>query len=689
MSTAMWFSLLVGAVLPGGDFVLVSPGETATILVPPSEPQCVRLAAEDLASDVEKITGRKPPIVTRPEECSPHSVLVATTSIAESAKVLNSVVPGLDAAMRDKWEAYRVQAIASVTQPQRRTLVIAGSDERGTMFGIYAFLEKYLGVDPMYYWTDRSPAKRAELRWPAIRLQADEPTFRYRGWFINDEDLITGWKRNSAVRTIEYKFYQRVLSPEVAERIYEAMLRLQYNLIIPSSFIDLGNPDEARLVDLAVRRGLFVSMHHQEPLGVTGLYTFPNYWRAKGEEVPFSFVTHRAKFEEIWREYVRRWSRYGDRVIWQLGLRGKGDVPVWASDSNVSQGDADRGRLISDAMSLQWEIVRSIDRRPNPPATTTLWMEGTKLCREGYLKFPPGMAVIFADNNPGWKMQADFFDTPRESGRPYGVYYHPALWNTGPHFSQATGPHKMQEVFKLVVDRGDTYYALLNVSNVREFPLGVAAGSQMLRDFRGFDPDAFLSQWCKERFGTASDAAHRAYRAYFDTYLFADGSPGHHRLDGQTLVLGQKMLAELIARLERRTPPPSDRAKLTKRLLGQTREQHQALARSDREAEQVLGTLSGQSRTFFETNLVVQQQIMLSLVGWLESVAAADLASCENHPEEIPTHARAAQTYLEHLRSAQALGAQGKWAGWYEGDYLMNVAKAEQDTHKLLALISQ
>jgi hypothetical protein len=686
MSAVMMFSLLLGAVSPAGDFLLASPAETATIVVPASEPPCVRLAAEDLAADVEKITGRKPQIVNQAAQRSPCTVLVTTASIAESAKLLDPIAPGLRGQLQGKWEAYRVQDVVIAGQP--RTLVIAGSDERGTMFGIYAFLEKYLGVDPMYYWTDRSPEKRSELRWSKIRLESDEPTFRYRGWFINDEDLITGWKRNSAVRAIEYKFYQRVLSPEVAERIYEAMLRLQYNLVIPSSFIDLGNPDEARLVDLAVRRGLFVSMHHQEPLGVTGLYTFPNYWRAKGEDVPFSFVTHRAKFEEIWREYARRWSRYGDHVVWQLGLRGKGDRALWETDSKAPASNADRGRLISDAIARQWDIVRSVDRRPNPPATMTLWMEGSKLCRQGCLKFPPDMAVVFADCCPGWKMQADFFETQREPGRPYGIYYHPALWNVGPHFCQAVSPQKMHEIFKLAVDRGDTYYALLNVANVREFPLNVAAGSQLLRDFRGFDPDAFLARWCKDRFSPMAEAAERTYRAYFDTYLYPEGAMGRHRLDGETMVTGQKRLGELVAMIESRTQPVPDRSNKTRQVLRKTRGQRQALERSTQEVDQVLAGLKGESRAFFQTNLVVQQRIMLSLVGWLESVLSADLAFCEDRRGEIATHARAAETHLRNLRAAQSLGSQGKWSGWYDGDDLMDVTKAENDTRKLLSLVA-
>lgn len=679
--------LMVTAPASAGEFVLVGPEEEATILVPASEPECVRLAVDDLVGDVQRITGRKLRQVGRHEECSAHSVVIATASQPESSAILRRVAPDLHAALQGKWEAYRVQDGSLTEGSSRRGLMIAGSDERGTIFAIYAFCEQYLGVDPMHFWTDRTPQKRPTLSWPEIHLSADEPTFRYRGWFINDEDLVTGWQSNPATRAIDYKFYRRMLAPAVAEQIYEAMLRLQYNLVIPSSFIDLRNPDEARLVDLAVRRGLCVSMHHQEPLGVTGLYTFPNYWQARGEEVPFSFVSHREKFAEIWRDYVRLWSRYGDHVVWQLGLRGKGDRPLWATDPKAPATDADRGRLISEAMALQWEIVRSIDRRPHPPATSTLWMEGSALHRAGHLQFPPGVAAIFSDNNPGWKMQADFFDNPRESGRPYGIYYHQALWNTGPHFCQAVSPRKMQEIFKLAVDRGDTFYALLNVSNVREFALGVDAASRLLRDYPRFDPDAFLARWCRERFTPVADAAQRCYEAYFASYS-SDGPRGRRRLDAETLLTGGRVLRALADRIGQGKNSSAQHGDKLRGLLRETREHREALDRAGQEVDTVLAGLKGESRTFFEANFVAQHRMMRGLVGWLESIVLADLAHGDQHPDELLTHARAAETHLRDVRAAQALASQGKWKGWYDHDDLMDLASAEEATRQLLSLVA-
>jgi hypothetical protein len=37
---------------------------------------------------------------------------------------------------------------------------------RGTIFAIYQFSQQYLGVDPMYYWTDHEPAKHVSMQCP-------------------------------------------------------------------------------------------------------------------------------------------------------------------------------------------------------------------------------------------------------------------------------------------------------------------------------------------------------------------------------------------------------------------------------------------------------------------------------------------------------------------------------------------
>lgn len=688
------------------DFDLVKAGRAATILVWPTEPECVRLAAQDLASDVRKITGHQPQLISRLEDCATNCVVIG--SVTHSQTALNNLSSNIAASLLSKWEAYQVQAQQGSKAATK--LLIAGSDERGAMFGVYAFIEQYLGVDPMYFWTDRKPQKRATLTWPRINIVSKEPTFRYRGWFINDEDLLTEWpfvgNAGGGKRELDYPYYHQVTAPEVLARVYEAALRLQYNLIIPASFADITNPAEERMIAEAVRRGLFVSMHHVEPMGVSA-FGFQNYWRRKGREVPYSFISQRAEFEETWRHFAAHWAKYAPNVVWQLGLRGIADRPLWVTDPNAPKTDAERGKLISDAMQLQAEIVRSVDPRPQPPMTTTLWMEGAALNRQGHLRFPADVTVVFADNSPGWKWQADFYETKREPERKYGVYYHHALWSSGPHLAQAVPPEKTYDLLKLAVERNTRHYAILNVSNVREFALGLDASARMLREFEAFQPDRFWRAWCAARFGKAASQAEQVYRQYFGSFVTSNQTGIPVLLDGQTLALGKRFLGEVekIAaagfkdtRLNKLQTADWIRQHIPdmfagneadpRQLLAQLQTQRVRLEQTGNSAAVVSPQLSGTPKDFFTTNLIAQQQIVLGLVKWAEAAVQAALAAEVGKRDECGTHLQTAINAFAEIRSGQALAARGEWADWYRGDRKMNLNQAEALTRRLAQQIN-
>jgi hypothetical protein len=671
----------------GEAFSLVSDGQTATVFVPVGEPDYVRLAAEDLVSDTQKITDRQPHIVRREAECGPASVVLASLNRPDSAALLERLAPRFGDALKGKWEAYRVEAVATPAGPR---LLIAGSDERGTMFGLYAFVEQYLGVDPLYYWADRPPKARPTLAWESVQLKAGEPTFRFRGWFVNDEDLLSEFRLDGGERHIDYAYYQHVMSPSVSARVFEAALRLQMNLVIPSSFVDIRNPAEARLIDDATRRGLFVTMHHIEPLGVSG-FAFKNYWKDRGETVPFAITKHADKFREIWTDYARRWAKYSPQVIWQLGLRGIGDRPVWVADPGAPKSDEGRGRLISDAMATQWEIIRSVDPRPQPLATTTLWMEGAALHAAGHLKFPEGIAVIFSDNSPGWQLQPDFYDVPRQPGRPYGVYYHHQLWSEGPHLVQAVSPQKTHEILQQVVERGSNYYAILNASNVRPFVLGLDASARMLRDFPAFDPDQFLTAWCQARFGSEARAAEAAYRGHFASFVADAKTNRRALLDGKLLHLGIDESQSLLARLAKQPVSGSKKLKAVpaKDLLKELRPQLERTQLAGADARRIASALQDGDRAFFESNFLAQHKIMLGLLQWAVHVAEASCAMEDQDQNALLQSLKTANDALALIGEGKALATRGEFADWYRGDRKMNCDRLIDLTAKLLAAAKQ
>ena len=88
--------------------------------------------------------------------------------------------------------------------------------------------QDYLGVDPMYYWTDKQPAKSAVHRHPgrAVRTSSPSPLFKYRGFFINDEDQLTGWAPGE-------KTDHSGIAKAVMDKIFETILRLKGNMVVP------------------------------------------------------------------------------------------------------------------------------------------------------------------------------------------------------------------------------------------------------------------------------------------------------------------------------------------------------------------------------------------------------------------------------------------------------------------------
>jgi len=673
------------AAAAAGGFEFVTASHVAPIFVAAGEPEFVRLAAEDLAADVQKITGRRPEVST------------GGVAPAGACVVLGTKAGGA-------WESYRAEA-------RDGRLVVEGGDARGTMFGVYAFIEEYLKVDPLGFWSGREPEKRAELRWSEVALVSGAPTFKFRGWFINDEDLLTFWKPGGK-RELPYKFYSNVLHRESLRAVAEAMVRCRYNLVIPSSFIDILNPEEEALVQECARRGLFLSMHHQEPMGVSAWVYF-NYWKARGKDLPYSYFSQPEAILEVWRVYAKKWATYPD-VIWQLGLRGKGDRPMWQADASTPQSDAERGRIISEAMSAQVKILDLVCMQRPRYMSTTLWAEGAVLNQKGLLKVPDGTIIVFADNSPGWKWQRDFYETRRSPKSRYGVYYHHALIGCGPHLAQAVPPHKTFELLQEAVRSGAGEYAMFNVSNVREFILGIDATAKMTWQMETYEPDRWLDAWVKERFSVRRAEIADAYRIFFNAYQIHDAQKVPFLLDGQILAEGFKALGQVSEGLKSHTSGAGAVPEMMKPGAAEDRQRNSGDAfwagLSDmhplspglretvkRAAMQSSGfelallhahaaesKLPASEAAFLRDNLLYPARLMSRLSTWLVQVLLAQEALAVGERAECVKALEAAEEVLADFTSLADAYCHGVWRQWYSGCIILDVQAKLKHTRDVL-----
>lgn len=482
--------LLQVSAISAASFTLASSTMKARVVVAPDQPESVMLAAQDLVSDVRMITG-------------------FDLKLVEARKARKGDVFIHTARDASKWENYDVVVSDGV-------LDICGSDERGTMFGVYEFIEDYLGVDPLNYWNGASYPSSESLYWEDVSIHQGTPSVKFRGWFINDEDLITAWKEPSGNRRLDYPFYKTIANYDIIEEIAEALVRSRFNLIIPASFINVMNPAEKKVIDICAKRGVYVSMHHIEPMGVSG-YTFLNYWEDRGETLEFSYFSHPEKMEEVWTESAKIWATYPN-VIWQIGLRGIADRPMWTADPKIPKTGEGRGKLISDAIAKQVEILDKIGvPKENRHVSTTLWMEGASLNNQGFLKFPEGTIVVFADNGPGWKWTPDFWSVKRNASNKYGVYYHHALIGDGPHLAPLTPAAKTFEMMQDAVKMNTSEYAIFNVSNIREFGYNIDATTSMLWDMNNFDPQKWTEDWIARHYSSDREKWMKAYTLYYNS----------------------------------------------------------------------------------------------------------------------------------------------------------------------------
>src|SRR5947207_2079583 len=243
--------LRTGPAAPG-DVVLASGPSGVEIVVSGSENLNVRQAATFLAGDLETISGYRPPIVTTPT--------AGRTSI-RLATVGNGTLPAaIDAAaLRGQWEAYRV-----VTAP--RTVWLVGSNSRGTAFAAYTLSER-LGVDPLYLWTGYVPEHHDPLVLKATRFAQGPPTFRFRGFFHDDEDILP--------RPFDARGYP-LQTGDVPlawyRRFFETALRLRMNMVAP--YVRVHRRFEVQ--QLASDWGLYYTSHHYDNLvsNPFGLVTF-------------------------------------------------------------------------------------------------------------------------------------------------------------------------------------------------------------------------------------------------------------------------------------------------------------------------------------------------------------------------------------------------------------------------------
>jgi hypothetical protein len=311
----------------------VTHGETIfSILADTADFEGVQRALANLQSDIEAVTGTEPLLVAN-SETKNVKVIVGTW---EKSKYIDQLVnKGLinSTDLSGKREKFIIQTVQQPFEGIDEALVIAGSDKRGTIYGIYE-LSRQIGVSPWYYWADVPARKSKNIYIKRGIYTAGEPAVEYRGIFINDEEPALGnWVR-ATFGGFNHLFY---------EKVFELILRLKGNFLWPAMWGKAFYDDDPQNAVLADEMGVVIGTSHHEPMARAHVE-----WSRYGEG-DWNYQINAEVLKKFWREGFER--AYGTECIITVGMRGDGDEPM-SEEANIQLLE----KIIADQRAIISEI---------------------------------------------------------------------------------------------------------------------------------------------------------------------------------------------------------------------------------------------------------------------------------------------------------------------------------------------
>jgi hypothetical protein len=639
----------------------------------------VRLATKDLLGDFTKVFGTTPRLVSNLDDARGTAVLIGQGP---------NLPFDVKCAMAQDTESF---AFSTVNLPNKRSNIVCltGADMRGTIYAIYQFSQSILGVDPMYLWTDKQPEKRRFITLPADFARAyPKPVFRYRGFFPNDEDLLTGWRPAE-------KGQQTGISLTSWDNIYATILRLKGNMVVPGTWIF---PDDAQ-VHLATERGLIVNQHHAIPLGVNVAR-----WPA---DVPYNFSTHPEILERAWTNAVATYKP-DEEILWSVGLRGLSDSSYATLDPSVRGNDQLLGERVSQAIADQMRIVRA--KYPNAQFVTDLWQEGARLMQQGYLKIPPEVTLVWADTGYG-DMQDD-----GQVAAGQGAYFHVAMMNGHANqLSEMVPVARIQSELGRYIQAGATAYLLVNTSDIR--PVAMTTRALMEVAWGGLpegrvDDTVFYKRWATEEFGAKSaDAVTAIYKEYFSAPALrpSGGFPGaphtntapitvhpatreygdqHYHSEIRRIILDTlsgHQVASMPSQSPKWTQPrltPAFDAEMRHAALEQDiQDCATAQPRWDAVWDHAVAAealVDPDRRDYYQaevlTMITINRESNRSLLLVAKAVEHAEAGQTDQARSEVV----AALHALDDIQESMTKAEYGQWKNWYRGDWLTGVYRTRE-----------
>ena len=459
--------------------------------------------ADKVARDIEHVFGARPDVICADGEDVNTSFIrddgTADQPVIFGTAGCSAILDELDkrgliklSGIRGKREVYSFSLVEAPFENVSSALVIAGSDKRGTIYGLF-HLSDILKVSPLTDWCDIMPDKMTEL----LLTEADAyvskvPSVRYRGFFINDEWPAFG---NWAMKNFGG------FNASMYEHVFELLLRLKGNYLWPAMWSAVFPEDGPGLknAELADEFGVVMGMSHHEPCLRQG----EEYKHLRGPGSVYGdawdFLTNEEGITRFWEDGLKRGGRFENVIT--VGMRGEFDSTIMGEDATLKDNiDLLRKVLKTQNRLIKENVNDDIDKVPRMLA---LYKEVEPFFygdedTKGLMGDPEleGVTLMLCDDNFG-NLRTLPTEEMRDHKGGYGMYYHFDYhgWPISYEWINSTYLPKVWEQMTMAYEFGVRDLWIVNVGDIftNEYPLSYFMA--LAYDYEKWGIDNLNSVW--------------------------------------------------------------------------------------------------------------------------------------------------------------------------------------------------
>lgn len=452
---------------------LVENGKPVQIISDVNDYAGVIRAVGDLKDDFRKVSGNLPSVSGK------TAIIVGTAGksaiidkLLRDGKIDKNELAG-------KNEKYVIQTIDNPTGDIQKALIIAGSDKRGTIYGIYE-LSAQIGVSPWYWWADVPVEHQTNLYIKPGKYTDGEPAVKYRGIFINDEaPAFQGWciEKFGGVNSKMYK------------HMFELILRLKGNFLWPAMWGNAFFDDDPLNGQLADEYGIVISTSHHEPMGRAH-----SEWKRYGQGV-WNYNKNPKALQNFWKGGMERMKNY--ETVVTVGMRGDGDEPM-SEESDIA--------LLQKIVKDQRKIISEVTgkKAEETPQVWALYKEVQDYYDKG-MRVPDDITLLLCDDNWGNVRKLPDLNAKLRKGG-YGMYYH-FDYVGGPRNYKWINVSQVQRIWEqmnLTYQYGVDKIWVVNVGDLKPMEYPISFFLDMAWNPDRFNADNLLlhtEEWCARQFG--------------------------------------------------------------------------------------------------------------------------------------------------------------------------------------------